>query len=60
MDTATGFLCPIYESTEFLCDRPAMHLIGSTAICPVHAKRLGLTLDQLVAKIEEAKLQELY
>ena len=60
MDTATGFLCPIYESTEFLCDRPAMHLIGATAICPVHAKRLGLTLDQLVAKIEEAKLKEIH
>jgi hypothetical protein len=36
-----AFLCPIREIGTILCDRPAVHLINSTAICAVHAKRLA-------------------
>ena len=53
-------LCPIFESTEYLCDRKVEHYVAGTALCAVHAKRLGLTLDQVVAKIEEAKLKEIH
>ena len=37
-----AFLCPIRESSEFLCDRPAVHLVNGTAICAVHAGRLDI------------------
>jgi hypothetical protein len=36
---SSAFICPIRESSEFLCDRPAVHLINGTAICAVHAGR---------------------
>ena len=53
-------LCPIFESKAYLCDRKVEYWIAGTALCAVHAQRIGLTLDQVVAKIEEAKLKELY
>ena len=53
-------LCPIFESKAYLCDRKVEYFIAGNGLCAVHAKRLGLTLDQVVAKIEEAKLKELY
>ena len=53
-------LCPIFESKAYLCDRKVEYFIAGTALCAVHAQRIGLTLDQVVAKIEEAKLKEIH
>ena len=53
-------LCPIFESTEYLCDRKVEYFIAGNGLCAVHAQRLGVTLDQVVAKIEEAKLKEIH
>ena len=53
-------LCPIFESKAYLCDRTVEYFIAGSGLCAVHAQRIGLTLDQVVAKIEEAKLKELY
>lgn len=39
------YKCPIYESTRFLCDRNAVHLVSGTAICDYHAAKLGLTMQ---------------
>ena len=47
------YRCPIHESTEFLCDREAVHLIRGTAICRVHAKRMSLNLEKLAATLQE-------
>ena len=48
------YACPIEESTEFLCDREAVHLVAGTAICWIHAKRLRITLDKLAANLKES------
>ena len=53
-------LCPIFESTAYLCDRKVEYFIAGTALCAVHAQRIGLTLDQVVAKIEEAQVPSQY
>jgi hypothetical protein len=36
------YLCPIVESLEYLCDRPAHYLVRGTMVCNVHARRLIL------------------
>ena len=38
------YKCPIYESSQFTCDRDAVHLVNGTAICTYHALKLALTL----------------
>jgi len=38
------YRCPIHESTEFLCDRPAQYLVSGTAICSYHAAGAGLVI----------------
>ena len=38
------YRCPIHESTEFLCDRPAQYLVSGTAICSYHALSAGLVV----------------
>ena len=53
-------LCPIFESKAYLCDRKVEYFIAGSGLCAVHAQRIGLTLDQVVAKIEEAKLKEIH
>ena len=47
------FQCPLRESSQFLCDRPAVHLINGTAICAVHAKRLDI--DTVVENFNAGK-----
>ena len=47
------YICPIFESADYLCDREAVHLVAGTAICWVHAKRLRITLDKLAANLKE-------
>ena len=32
--------CPIIESSEFLCDRPAAYEINGVVVCETHARRL--------------------
>ena len=32
--------CPIIESSEFLCDRPAEYEISGVVVCGTHARRL--------------------
>ena len=53
-------LCPIFESKAYLCDRKVEYFIAGSGLCAVHAKRLALTLDQVVAKIEEAQVPSQY
>jgi hypothetical protein len=36
------YRCPIYESSKFLCDRPAHYLVAGTSICGYHALHAGL------------------
>ena len=43
----TAFLCPMYQSAKYTCDRPAVHLVNGTAICNEHAKRLELFTHNL-------------
>jgi|CoawatStandDraft_6_1074263.scaffolds.fasta_scaffold502655_2 hypothetical protein len=47
------YACPIEESTEFLCDREAVHLVAGTAICRVHAKIMSITLEKLAAALKK-------
>ena len=42
------YRCPIHESTEFLCDRPAQYLVSGTAICSYHAAGAGLVVKTSV------------
>lgn len=37
------YLCPMYESTQFVCGRPALYLVAGTAVCDYHARQYGLT-----------------
>ena len=37
------YKCPLYESSQFTCDRPAVHLVNGTAICAYHALRIAAT-----------------
>ena len=53
-------LCPIFESKAYLCDRKVEYFIAGNGLCAVHAQRIGLTLDQVVAKIEEAQVPSQY
>jgi hypothetical protein len=39
------YQCPMYESSQFLCDSPAVHLVNGTAICTYHAKILELRIN---------------
>ena len=47
----TAFICPIRESSKFLCARPAVYLVNGTAICAVHAGRLDIdtVLEDFIA-----------
>jgi hypothetical protein len=55
------YLCPLYESSAFTCDRKARYLVAGTVICDYHALRAGLTIktgeqDQVVITKIAAKL----
>ena len=39
------YKCPIYESSQYICDRPAVYLFNGTAICTFHAKILELRIN---------------
>ena len=39
------YKCPMYESRSYTCDRPAVYLVNSTAICEYHAMKLGLRME---------------
>ena len=39
------YKCPMYESAQYICDRPAVHLVNGTAICTHHAFRLELRIN---------------
>ena len=39
------YKCPMYESSQYLCDRPAVYLFNGTAICKFHAMRLELRMN---------------
>jgi len=34
-----------YESSQYLCDNPAVHLFNGTAICTYHARILELRIN---------------
>ena len=38
------YRCPIYESSKFLCGRPAQFLIAGTAVCMYHARHAALVV----------------
>jgi len=38
------YRCPIYESSKFLCGRPAHYLVAGTAICGYHARNAALVV----------------
>jgi hypothetical protein len=40
------YKCPLYESSQFTCDRPAVHLVNGTAICAYHALRLEIRVNR--------------
>ena len=46
-------LCPIFESTAYLCDRKVEYFIAGTALCEIHGKRFGLTIAKLTANLKE-------
>ena len=55
----TAFICPIRESSKFLCDRPAVYLVNGTAICAVHAGKLrGLIEDFIAGKEFDLKVKQ--
>ena len=37
------YICPIRESTDYICGDPAVCLVAGAAICEKHAKRLELS-----------------
>ena len=39
------YKCPMYESSQYLCDRPAVYLFNGTALCAHHAKTLHLRIN---------------
>jgi hypothetical protein len=38
------YRCPIYESSKFLCGRPAKFLVAGTALCMYHARNAALVV----------------
>ena len=39
------YKCPLYESSQYTCDRQAVYLVNNTAICGYHAGKLGLRME---------------
>ena len=40
------YKCPLYESSQYTCDRDAVHLVQGTAICSYNAMKMALRVNE--------------